>query len=229
LCSEDDYGTCTYSLSWPANDYGTKAFTITFNQNTNAQFDRSYLADFANYVESLGQKSGQQFGGPRQSSGPDFPHVAKPELVSDWERVFYQQLWNASLRPIPQYAEEKFLLDFALFIDGRKLNIEVDGERYHRDWNGELLRRDHLRNMRMIELGWDVMRFWVYQLRDEMPTCVQRVQAWTKQLDREIRAQAPSCFGRLDLLIDTVHRFQRGRGSWGSGFPGGITCVNRLP
>jgi very-short-patch-repair endonuclease len=105
-------------------------------------------------------------------------------LVSDWERIFYRQLWNAGLRPIPQYAEEKFLLDFAVFIDGRKLNIEVDGERYHRNWNGELLRRDQLRNMRMIELGWDVMRFWVYQLRDEMPACVERVKAWkqgTKQ------------------------------------------------
>lgn len=42
----------------------------------------------------------------------------------------------------------------------------------------ELLRRNQLRNMRMIELGWDVMRFWVYQLRDEMPACVQRVKDW---------------------------------------------------
>jgi len=87
-------------------------------------------------------------------------------------------LWEAGIRTIPQYAEEKFLLDFGLLESGRKLNIEVDGERYHRAWNGELLRRDQLRNMRLIELGWDVMRFWVYQLRDEMPACVQRVSAW---------------------------------------------------
>jgi very-short-patch-repair endonuclease len=97
---------------------------------------------------------------------------------SDWERVFYRHLLEAGLRPIPQYAEEKFLLDFALFDESRKLNIEVDGERYHRDWNGELLRRDQLRNMRLIELGWDVMRFWVYQLRDEVSACVQRVNSW---------------------------------------------------
>lgn len=51
---------------------------------------------------------------------------------------------------------------------------------YHRDWNGELLRRDQLRNMRLIELGWDDMRFWVYQLRDDMPACVQRVREWAK-------------------------------------------------
>ena len=137
----------------------------------------SYLADFAEYVDGLGAgRQAEQRA--NASSGPEFPAVAKPELVSDWERVFYRKLWEAGPRPIPQYAEEKFLLDFALFTDGRKLNIEVDGERYHRDWNGELLRRDQLRNMRMIELGWDVMRFWVYQLRDEMPACVQRVKQW---------------------------------------------------
>jgi very-short-patch-repair endonuclease len=138
-----------------------------------------YLSAFANYVENLERNPRQQPGGPGGTcSGPDYPPVAKPELVSDWERVFYRQLWEAGLRPIPQYAEEKFLLDFALCAESGKLDIEVDGERYHRDWNGELLRRDQLRNMRLIELGWDVMRFWVYQLRDEMPACVQRVKGW---------------------------------------------------
>jgi very-short-patch-repair endonuclease len=141
-----------------------------------------YLAAFANYVENLGRNPRHLPGSPAGVySGPDYPQIAKPELVSDWERVFYRHLWEAGLRPIPQYAEEKFLLDFALFAEGRKLNIEVDGERYHRDWNGELLRRDQLRNMRLIELGWDVMRFWVYQLRDEMPACVQRVMTWQEQ------------------------------------------------
>jgi very-short-patch-repair endonuclease len=142
----------------------------------------SYLSAFANYVETVSQNQRQQSSsGNVVCSGPDYPKVSKSELVSDWERDFYRHLWNAGLRPIPQFAEEKFLLDFALFAKDRKLNIEVDGERYHRDWNGELLRRDQLRNMRLIELGWDVMRFWVYQLRDDMPSCVQRVKKWQQQ------------------------------------------------
>ncbi len=103
----------------------------------------AYLASFANYIETLGQNPGQKLGpggGREPCSGPEYPKVAKPELVSDWERLLCPELWQAGLRPIPQSAEEKFLLDFALFGEGRKLNIEVDGERYHRDWNGELLR-----------------------------------------------------------------------------------------
>ena len=141
----------------------------------------AYLASFANYVEGLGRDPNPQpYGLGGTPTGPDYPAVAKPDLVSDWERVFYRQLWEAGLRPIPQYSEEKFVLDFALKAAGKKLNIEVDGERYHRDWNGELLRRDQLRNMRLIEMGWDVMRFWVYQLRDDMPACVQRVRNWAQ-------------------------------------------------
>ena len=139
----------------------------------------SYLAEFAKYVEELRQAPNVKLNhAANADSGSIYPEVARPELVSEWERLFYGRLWEAGLRPIPQYAEEKFLLHFALFAGGRKLNVEVDGERYHRDWNGELLRRDQLRNMRLIELGWDVMRFWVYELRDEMPACVQRVKAW---------------------------------------------------
>jgi very-short-patch-repair endonuclease len=58
----------------------------------------------------------------------------------------------------------------------REINIEADGGKYPRSWNEELLRRDQLRTMRTMELGWDVMRFTVYQLCDEMPACVQRVK-----------------------------------------------------
>ena len=49
---------------------------------------------------------------------------------------------------------------------------------YHRNWNGELSYRDQLRNQRMFELGWDVKRFWVYQIRDELDWCVEQVRKW---------------------------------------------------
>lgn len=73
---------------------------------------------------------------------------------------------------------EQYLLDFAIIAGDRRLNVEVDGEHYHRNWDGELCRRDQIRNQRLIELGWDVMRFWVYQVRDDLSVCVQRVQEW---------------------------------------------------
>jgi very-short-patch-repair endonuclease len=104
--------------------------------------------------------------------------VAHPELVSDWERLAYKALYHAGLRPVPQYEEAPFTLDFALFEGERKLDIEVDGENYHRNWDGELCRRDQIRSQRLNDLGWDIVRFWVYELRDDMEGCIRRVRAW---------------------------------------------------
>lgn len=109
---------------------------------------------------------------------PAYPRVARPELVSPWEHLLYKALYSAGLRPIPQYSIEQYLLDFAIVAGDRRLNVEVDGEYYHRNWDGDLCRRDQIRNQRLIELGWDVMRFWVYQVRDDLPACVDRVKIW---------------------------------------------------
>lgn len=139
-----------------------------------------HLSAFASYVNALGV-SAQPHEGSRTEGydgGSRYPTVSHPERVSDWERALYTRLYESGLRPIPQYDVEKYTLDFALLSNQRRLDVEVDGERYHRDWTGELLRRDQLRNMRLIELGWDVMRFWVYELRDNMPQCIERVRAW---------------------------------------------------
>ena len=80
---------------------------------------------------------------------------------------------------MPQYLEEMYRLDFAIIQGNRKLNIEIDGE-HHRDWDGELCRRDQMRNLRLMELGWDVQRFWVYQIRDDLDSCINRVKDWVE-------------------------------------------------
>ena len=135
-----------------------------------------YLAGFAEYSRTLATLEPEHR--PGLEPGPDYPVVARPELVSDWERLFYKTLYAAGLRPVPQYEEGPFTLDFALFDGERRLDIEVDGENYHRDWDGELCRRDQIRSRRLSEIGWDVMRFWVYEIRDDPQGCVALVRAW---------------------------------------------------
>ncbi len=82
-------------------------------------------------------------------------------------------------KAIPQYPADRYSLDLAVIrSDGKKLDIEVDGEMYHRKWSGELCYRDQLRNQRLFELGWDVMRFWVFQIRDDMEWCIQQIKQW---------------------------------------------------
>jgi very-short-patch-repair endonuclease len=143
-----------------------------------------YLEKFVAYVSTLDTAGRPGAGAVAIPTGPEYPSVAHPERVSEWERVLYRALVAAGLRPIPQYSVEQYDLDFALLADGRKLAVEVDGERFHRSWTGELCLRDQLRNQRLIELGWDVQRFWVYEVRDELENCVNRVVHWLKS--REI-------------------------------------------
>jgi len=137
-----------------------------------------YLSQFAAYTETIKKKGVNSINALQADLGPAYPSVSSPELVSEWEKYFYKALYNSGIRPIPQYSVEKYLLDFAVINGDRRLNIEIDGERYHRNWDGELCRRDQIRNQRLMELGWDVMRFWVYQVRDDLDKCLDRVKDW---------------------------------------------------
>lgn len=140
-----------------------------------------YLAAFESYVADLGKAAGPDTNIDASVLGSEYPGVARPEQVSDWERVLYRALHAAGVRAIPQYRVEQYDLDFAVIIGNRRLNIEVDGERYHRDWTGELCLRDRLRNQRLMELGWDVRRFWVYEIRDRIDQCVAIVMGWVEE------------------------------------------------
>lgn len=51
--------------------------------------------------------------------GAAYPVVSHPELVSEWERLFYRALYRVGMRPIPQYAVEKYLIDLAM-LDGQR-------------------------------------------------------------------------------------------------------------
>lgn len=141
-----------------------------------------YLENFASYSQKLLANEQAHKGSFDSDLGAEYPHVSNPEQVSDWERIFYKALYANGIKTIPQFRVEKYALDLALFVDDRKLNIEVDGERYHRNWTGELCRRDQIRNHRMFELDWDVMRFWVYEIRDDLDGCIERVKQWLNQV-----------------------------------------------
>ena len=138
-----------------------------------------YMEHFVKYCDHLASKEQKNTKDSRSyPSEGSYPPVSNPEQVSDWERYFYTVLYNQGIRTIPQYSEEKYKLDLALFDGDRKLDIEVDGEMYHRDWNYELSYRDQLRNQRLFELGWDVKRFWVYQIRDDLQGCINQIKDW---------------------------------------------------
>ena len=141
-----------------------------------------YLEKFAQYVEQLTDESNLILAAEEYVEyGPKYPESVDRSKVSDWEVLLYEALYQAGIKTIPQYSIEQYLLDIAVIDGDRRLDIEVDGERYHRNWTGELCRRDQIRNQRLYELGWDVRRFWVYEVRDEIDFCVNKVSQWLEK------------------------------------------------
>ena len=129
-----------------------------------------YLRDFVAYVDGLDSKKEQ----PEQTSGDP---VFDPEQL--WEEKFYKDaLKPAGLNVVSQYRVGPYRLDFGLLHNGRKLDIEVDGERWHKDAGGNRLEKDIDRNIYVKAQGWDVMRFWVYELKEDMEKCLKKIQQW---------------------------------------------------
>lgn len=136
----------------------------------------NYLSKFATYVDTI--RNGEDSSMEMKDFGSSFPSQFDSPKVSDWEKYFYEKLYQNGVRTMPQFQVDQYRLDLAIIDGDRKLDIEIDGVHYHRNWNGELLRKDQLRNMRLIEQGWDVKRFWVYEIRDDLKKCINEVQEW---------------------------------------------------
>lgn len=143
--------------------------------------DVGYLSRFAEYAAGLSET--RKIGEFEHAAdlGPRYPAVAHPELVSDWERDLYAAAFADGIRLIPQYPIEQHVADFLLVSGDRRLVVELDHEHYHRDWTSELCRRDQIRNQRLFELGYDVIRFWVYEVRDDLAGCLERLKRWKTQ------------------------------------------------
>lgn len=99
---------------------------------------------------------------------------------SPWEERLHRALAARGVQTIAQYPVAGRRLDLALLSDAVKLDIEVDGDRYHRDPDGRRKAADLWRDHQLRALGWRVVRFWVYELRENMDECVERVIAGTR-------------------------------------------------
>jgi len=83
---------------------------------------------------------------------------------------------SRGLEPFPQYPVGSRYLDFALDPDGVKLDVEVDGRRWHEGPDGKRKVADRLRDRELRARGWKVVRFWVHELDQDMESCLDRIK-----------------------------------------------------
>ena len=146
------------------------------NKNYCQNCNIPYLSNFANYAESLCTHIKIN---AIPHFGREYPDINTIDYVSEWEIQLYTALYDKGLQTIPQYEADKYHIDLA-FIDGsKKLAIEV-GEEV--EYNSEQSYAIHLRNMRLIELGWKIIRFQPYQIKDDMEWCIRQIASMQDSL-----------------------------------------------
>lgn len=106
----------------------------------------------------------------------DRPPRPRDQFDSEWERRLHAALRRRGLEAIPQYPVGSRYLDLALDPEGRKLDVEVDGRRWHANPDGERKSADHLRDRELIARGWKVRQFWVHELAADMENCLDTIE-----------------------------------------------------
>jgi len=142
---------------------GDKAFC----QNSNIH----YLAHFADYVDSLYANTGVT-NNVMSQLGREYPDIDTTEFVSDCEKELYSALYDKGIKTCPQYVVDKYRIDLALMENDKKLAIDVYDDQ---EYNSEQSYAIHLKNSRLIEIGWDVICFMPYQLKDDMEWCLKQI------------------------------------------------------
>lgn len=93
-----------------------------------------------------------------------------------WERRMHEALRTRGIEAHPQYQVGSRSLDFALFGEGVKLDLEVDGRAWHTGADGGRKTTDRLRDRELTAKGWKVRRFWVHQLGADMEECLDIIE-----------------------------------------------------
>ena len=172
----------------PVVSEGTKSQSLMFLKSTGNLFNvaitraRALLVTVGDkeYCKKCGVSYLEHFA--EYSCGEDAPVES-----SEWEHMLQKALSDAGIPVTAQYHADKYYLDLALFHKGKKLDIEVDGAMYHQTWTGELSYNDQLRNQALMREGWDVIRFWVQQVRDQLPWCLSQIRNWMEVVERQSR------------------------------------------
>ena len=93
-----------------------------------------------------------------------------------WERRMHEALRRRGIEAHPQYQVGSRSLDFALFGEGVKLDLEVDGRAWHTGAGGGRKTADRLRDRELTARGWKVRRFWVHELAADMEGCLDIIE-----------------------------------------------------
>ena len=92
---------------------------------------------------------------------------------TDIEVIMEEALEKEKIEVVEQYpirTKHGYMLDFA--IPELKIDIEADGEHYHKIGNS----RDNKRNWVLKNKGWTILRFRGKEIRTDIQSCIARIK-----------------------------------------------------
>lgn len=92
------------------------------------------------------------------------------------EQILVTALNNEGFQPQCQYDFFAYRMDMALFENGKRLCIEVDGSQHEGAVPGSRNAYDNVRDYTMQREGWRVLRFWNYEVWHNLDKCVSRIK-----------------------------------------------------
>ena len=96
------------------------------------------------------------------------------------ERRFGKVLATEGYNPISQQPVAQYFLDFAVFgQEGElpvRLDIEVDGRRWHEELPGRYRPEDQRRDEVLKRLGWRPIRLWTDEIKRDSAGCLERIR-----------------------------------------------------
>lgn len=108
--------------------------------------------------------------------------IARDAKIGCGEPILQQALEAAGIKTVAQYPLLNRYLDLA--IPECKIDIEVDGMAYHLDRNGCRKSDDIHRDVQVSYAGWKVIRFWHYEVINDVASCVNRVRQVINEFKR---------------------------------------------
>lgn len=106
----------------------------------------------------------------------DPPTPKRVKFDSPLEKQMFNALVKEGITPVSQYPLAGRYLDLAL--PDVKLDIEIDGVRYHTNESGERNLDDTYRDLTIESVGWKVMRFWSYEITDDIQACIEKIKTY---------------------------------------------------
>jgi very-short-patch-repair endonuclease len=103
-------------------------------------------------------------------------NISRPRFESIWEERFFNVLKNNGITCLTQYEVPSVgrRLDLA-YIDTIKIDIEIDGAKFHQDSFGNRKIDDYMRDAQLEACGWQICRFWVSELMEDIEGCAKEV------------------------------------------------------